>query len=320
MKKIQFLLVAVALAAGCTKDAQFETQNVTEPSKDIQIALDITKAGDSKAIQSGFQSGNAVLVFFNHDLKYDGTCKSRLDNKYYLTMKYNGSEWTSEINSEYLNSLPKSGTMDAIYVSDYDAAAFYTFYGGIDGRTSKGTTSLNTGADWYYCYDILTKVGQPYTIESGQLKGNIALERPKKSYDDNIYSINLQISISDLPAGDWYFKDPSGLATIPKVGYCTYNNNSGENCAISYSNRTSQKYVKLQTVGTDKVAYFHKWNQLTADVDYTFFLYNNTENRTYKRSIYSGRSVEENTFQKKWGDVEDNVAFKMSFSSFEEVK
>lgn len=318
MKRLQFLLIAAALTAGCAKDAQYETQNVTEPSKDIQIALDITKAGDSKAIQSGFQSGNAVLVFFNHDLKYDDTCKSRLDNKYYLTMKYNGSEWTSEINSEYLNSLPESGTMDAIYVSDYDAAAFYTFWGGIDGGTSKGPTSLNTGADWYYCYDILTKVDQPYTIESGQLKGNIALERPKTYYADDIFSINLQISISELPEGDWYFKAPAELTAIPKVGYCTYT--SGENCAISYASRTSGKYVKLQTVGTDKVAYFHKWIQLTADVEYTFYLYNNTVNREYKRIIYSGRSAEENTFQKKWGKVEDNVAFRMSFSSFEEVK
>lgn len=318
MKRLQFLLIAVALTAGCAKEAQFETQNDTERSNDIQIALNITKAGDSKAIQSGFQSGNAVLVFFNDDLVCDGACKSRLDNKYYLTMKYDGSGWISEINSDYLNSLPESGTMDAIYVSNYDAAAFYTFWGGIDGGTSKGTTNLNSGAQWYNCYDILTKVDQPYTIESGQLKGEIALERPKTYYEDNIFSINLQISISDLPSGDWYFKAQTELAIIPRVGY--YNYTSGENCVITYTNRASQQYVKLQTVGTDKVAYYHKTNGLTAAVDYTFYLYNNTENRTYRRSIYSGNSAAENTFQKKWGEVEDNVAFRMSFSSFEEVK
>ena len=114
MKQIlTFAITSLLLASvSCSKDES----HVIKSKKKVEIDLNIAKTEvGTRALQSGFQDGNTIFVVFNGEQTYKNGAGFDVDHCLQLT--YDGSEWKSTIDQDYINHLPATGTMDAFYVS-----------------------------------------------------------------------------------------------------------------------------------------------------------------------------------------------------------
>ncbi|MCI2107085.1 MAG: hypothetical protein LKK12_04280 [Bacteroidales bacterium] len=196
MKQIYtFAIVSLfSTFVSCSRDEN----TVIKSKKDVEIDLNIAKTeADTRALQTGFLNGNTIFLIFNGELSYKNG--AGFDVNHCLQLTYDGSEWKSTIDQDYLNHLPATGTMDAFYVSCIpDGAMNFSSSGcNIDIQTKKLSNDINGRL----VYDALICEGAAYSITSdGKLTGDIKLER-KNPQGSNI-RINRQVSVSGLADGE----------------------------------------------------------------------------------------------------------------------
>ena len=108
MKK-NFAIVLAALAAltlSCQKEMVETSEKLNEPApEEIIFDLTATHPESTKAIKTGWESGDIIFVFF--------TGKAA---PAYLEMKWDGTEWQNTPRNDLSLSSGESGTMRAVYL------------------------------------------------------------------------------------------------------------------------------------------------------------------------------------------------------------
>lgn len=274
------MLATIAAFASCSKE------NLNKEAQDIEVALNISYADDTKAIQKSFMSGNVIYILFNDDYK-KGSAEESWENGKYLKMVYNGTEWAAA-STAYLSSIPTTGTMNALYLSAEGTA--YVSSMSISPFRLTGTgvdETLPNGEEASPCYDAQQAEAVPYTITNGKLEGSVKLERGKPT-NSTSYHINLQISVKNIPAElynhEWYLK--SETLQLRQICYGTPSTTSGSifNVRFLDLNNGNNKYCKCINLGGDKVVYGGKYSS-SLGTTLNIILYDKTAKKTYSRSI-----------------------------------
>lgn len=308
MKQIYtFAIVSLfSTFVSCSRDEN----TVIKSKKDVEIDLNIAKTeADTRALQTGFLNGNTIFLIFNGELSYKNG--AGFDVNHCLQLTYDGSEWKSTIDQDYLNHLPATGTMDAIYVSCIpDGAMNFSSSGGnIDIQTKKLSNDINGRL----VYDALICEGAAYSITSdGKLTGDIKLER-KNPQGSNI-RINRQVSVSGLADGEWYLMCDALNAT--SIGFTA--ENDGDSFKPHFETLVSGSYLSMSRINDDYVTYGSA-SAIIPDETTTFHLYNATTNTEYTYSLGNGNDSQSTSFYSKWspdGDITGNLAIKLRFSNF----
>lgn len=157
MKKILIAFAAaIFVFASCSKTE-------SPQPKTLKLNLTVNHEGFTKAVKTGWESGDIVYVFFGKPAEHPIPA--------YLTLTYNGSswaaEWTSGLEEEILATT--SGTMSAAYVP-----------GGITGMHFISETPRYNFTSSNYCYYLKCE-NAPYTVSSGVLNGVLNMTNGKEN-------------------------------------------------------------------------------------------------------------------------------------------
>ena len=153
MKKTMIVLSALIALVACNK-VETEQPSATTYTYDITI----TRADDTKAVKSDWESGDVVYVFF-----------SNVAAPQYLKFTYNGTAWTrTQYNGDTAGSFtyPGSGNMTAIYLP----------YGN-DAVVSADGTSFKF--DKSYTSYYLKAEKAPYTVSGDVVSGTLSMKAPE---------------------------------------------------------------------------------------------------------------------------------------------
>lgn len=308
MKQIlTFAITSLLLASvSCSKDES----HVIKSKKKVEIDLNIAKTEvGTRALQSGFQDGNTIFVVFNGEQTYKNGAGFDVDHCLQLT--YDGSEWKSTIDQDYINHLPATGTMDAFYVSRIPDGAMNLSSSGcnIDIQTKK----LPNDNNGILVYDALICEGATYSITSeAKLTGSIKLER--KNPEGSSARINRQVSVSGLSDGEWYLKCDALNAN--SIGFTA--ENDGDSFKPHFGTQVSGSYLSMSKINDDYVTYGSACAVIPNETT-IFHLYNATTNTEYTYSLGNGNDSQSTSFYSKWspdGDISGNLAIKLRFSNF----
>lgn len=156
MKKITLLTIfglALMALSACNKE------EVTA-SRTLKLDLNIIHDSDTKAVKTGWESGDKIYVFFGKPA--DHTTPA------YLTITYNGSTWTEDwtagLEAEIASTA--SGTLHAIYAPGRLSNIYYS-----DHNTRYNFAVSDPG--WYLrCENV------SYTVSKGVLAATLNMARP----------------------------------------------------------------------------------------------------------------------------------------------
>ena len=156
MKKITLLAIfgvtLMALSA-CNKEE-------VSASKTLKLDLNIKHSSDTKAVKTGWESGDKIYVFFGKPA--DHTTPA------YLTLTYNGSTWTEDwtagLEAEIASTA--SGTLHAVYTPGKLGTMSYSTY-------LKTYQFFDGDAGWYLkCENV------SYTVSGGVLAATLNMACP----------------------------------------------------------------------------------------------------------------------------------------------
>ena len=156
MKKITLLTIfGVALMAlsACNKEE-------VPASKTLKLDLNIIHSTDTKAVKTGWESGDKIYVFFGKP--EDHTTPA------YLTLTYNGSSWTEAWTAglEAEIAATASGTLHAVYTPGTLGTIIYDSYW-------KRYSFTGSDPGWYLkCENV------SYTVSEGVLAATLNMDRP----------------------------------------------------------------------------------------------------------------------------------------------
>ncbi|MBQ9400371.1 MAG: hypothetical protein IJU27_07020 [Bacteroidales bacterium] len=165
MKKYLALFVAALAFAGCTKELPVDEPGADEVTS-IVFDFAINRPDDTKAVKTGWESGDRIYVFFE-----DVTTG-------YVTIDFNGTEWSTPVlnGSATVEALTESGKhLTAVYLPFNNSASctydVYSSYWTFDG----GFLNLSS----YYMSS--EKVSYTVTISEGiaTLSAPLALRAPE---------------------------------------------------------------------------------------------------------------------------------------------
>ncbi|MDD6752052.1 MAG: fimbrillin family protein [Bacteroidales bacterium] len=156
MKKITLLTIfglALMALSACNKE------EVTA-SRTLKLDLNIIHDSDTKAVKTGWESGDKIYVFFGKPA--DHTTPA------YLTLTYNGSTWTEDwtagLEAEIASTA--SGTLHAVYTPGKLGTMSYSTY-------LKTYQFFDGDAGWYLkCENV------NYTVSEGVLAATLNMARP----------------------------------------------------------------------------------------------------------------------------------------------
>ena len=156
MKKITLLTIfglALMALSACNKE------EVTA-SRTLKLDLNIIHDSDTKAVKTGWESGDKIYVFFGKPA--DHTTPA------YLTLTYNGSTWTEDwtagLEAEIASTA--SGTLHAVYTPGKLGTMSYSTY-------LKTYQFFDGDAGWYLkCENV------SYTVSEGVLAATLNMARP----------------------------------------------------------------------------------------------------------------------------------------------
>ena len=156
MKKITLLTIfglALMALSACNKE------EVTA-SRTLKLDLNIIHDSDTKAIKTGWESGDKIYVFFGKP--EDHTTPA------YLTLTYNGSTWTEDwttgLEAEIASTA--SGTLHAVYTPGKLGTMSYSTY-------LKTYEFLDGDPGWYLKCEKVS-----YTVSKGVLAATLNMARP----------------------------------------------------------------------------------------------------------------------------------------------
>lgn len=153
MKKTVIILSTVLALVACNKET-VEQKSISQYTYEITI----TRADDTKAVKSAWESGDVVYVFF-----------SDVAAPKYLKFTYGGTEWSSvQYNGDTAESFayPGTGTMTAIYLP----------YGN-DAVVSADGTSFKF--DETFTSYFLKAEKAAYTVSGTTVSGTLKMEAPE---------------------------------------------------------------------------------------------------------------------------------------------
>ncbi len=184
MKKITLITIAgvalIALAA-CNK-----IEEVSAPQQTLKLDLNIITSTDTKAVKTGWETGDKVYVFFGKP--EDHTTPA------YLTLTYAGGKWnaawTGSLESEI--AATSSGTLSAVYTqgsfSEIQYNSYFKWYVFID----------STCGYYMKCNSV------PYTVSAGVLTATLNMAVPTNGYvqfflaGESANVDNLQFACDDI--------------------------------------------------------------------------------------------------------------------------
>lgn len=132
MKKYLALFVAALAFAGCTKELPVDEPGADEVTS-IVFDFAINRPDDTKAVKTGWESGDRIYVFF------EGVTTG------YVTIDFNGTEWSTPVlnGSATVEALTESGKhLTAVYLPFNNSATceyngmFWGFTGGVEALSS----------------------------------------------------------------------------------------------------------------------------------------------------------------------------------------
>ena len=156
MKKITLLTIfglALMALSACNKE------EVTA-SRTLKLDLNIIHDSDTKAVKTGWESGDKIYVFFGKP--EDHTTPA------YLTLTYNGSTWTEDWTAglEAEIAATASGTLHAVYTPGTLGTIIYDSYW-------KRYSFTGSDPGWYLkCENV------SYTVSEGVLAATLNMARP----------------------------------------------------------------------------------------------------------------------------------------------
>ena len=156
MKKITLLTIfglALMALSACNKE------EVTA-SRTLKLDLNIIHDSDTKAVKTGWESGDKIYVFFGKPADHTAPA--------YLTLTYNGSTWTEDwtagLEAEIASTA--SGTLHAVYTPGKLGTMSYSTY-------LKTYQFFDGDAGWYLkCENV------SYTVSEGVLAATLNMARP----------------------------------------------------------------------------------------------------------------------------------------------
>ena len=133
MKKILLIACTVLAFAACNKDITIQPSGDDSVySKKLVVDIKITADDDTKAVQSSWESGDVVYVFFSNI--------AISDPAKYLTLTYDGSKWAADLHNIDPAEFAESGArMSAIWFPyiggglevNYDMSRYRFSYNGL---------------------------------------------------------------------------------------------------------------------------------------------------------------------------------------------
>ena len=154
MKKIALIICAGLMAlVSCNKEIASPDQGVKEATP-VVFNLTATHPGDTKAVKTGWETGDVVFVFFSTQAA-----------PRYLEMKWTGTKWVSEGKNSLALTEDEHGYMTAVYLpfgSDATVTA--------DGTDFKFSDTFET----YYLTDRMF-----YYVTDGELSGTFTMKIPE---------------------------------------------------------------------------------------------------------------------------------------------
>ena len=195
MKKI--FMAAMTLVMAVFASCSNEDVNV-ENNNELKVTFSVAdKAGfgvDARAVKTGWEANDEILIVFNNSGGWYNE-----DGYNYMKLKYNGSAWTTDV-----NSLDKSRLLgEQLYMAIYHPGTI-TVGNKLSSPGYYELSGYKGGENLTYAGDAVK-----YTYDGTNIDlGTIALERNSQ---------NFQISIKDLASagkadGTWklYIKDAEG--------------------------------------------------------------------------------------------------------------
>ena len=156
MKKITLLTIfglALMALSACNKE------EVTA-SRTLKLDLNIIHDSDTKAVKTGWESGDKIYVFFGKPADHPTPA--------YLTLTYNGSTWTEDwtagLEAEIASTA--SGTLHAVYTPGKLGTMSYSTY-------LKTYKFWDGNPGWYLKCEKVS-----YTVSEGVLAATLNMARP----------------------------------------------------------------------------------------------------------------------------------------------
>ena len=289
MKKF-FTMLAAAMAAFCITSCNKEIVDETAMEDAFSVAdmeIDIKVGGfngaDTRAVKSSWETGDQINIW------YDNHFTRKPD----LVLVYNGGKWSVDTKASVSGAAPKEyGLLNALYVeggiSVFDVYKELTYDDDDWGSFSKKAPDFKTdGSTPAAAMPLYTYVSEKaYSFSSNKLSAN--LDPWLFSYANNI-----QIVITDLPAGNWALK--CNKFTVAS-SFDLYN---GYVAGSIYSRGT----YTLPSYNKDGKAFMFSCTEKNQDLDFT--LLNVTTGDVLEFST-TGKSFDSNRLQ----------SFKIPFASF----
>ena len=156
MKKITLLTIfglALMALSACNKE------EVTA-SRTLKLDLNIIHDSDTKAVKTGWESGDKIYVFFGKPADHPTPA--------YLTLTYNGSTWTEDWTAglEAEIAATASGTLHAVYTPGKLGTMSYSTY-------LKTYQFFDGDTGWYLKCEKVS-----YTVSEGVLAATLNMARP----------------------------------------------------------------------------------------------------------------------------------------------
>ncbi len=167
MKKVLFALIALALTFSCTKEPVPAVENIEDIDFKIDINYPETEEG-TRAVKTGWESGDQVMVFFNNVRVAAGAKPKFLR----FTYSSNGTWTKSYVGGLSISDFAAGGdtsTMTAVYFP----------FENITVKADTDTTYSFTGPDGRPVFSYyMTATGARYTYASGSVFGTLNMKNP----------------------------------------------------------------------------------------------------------------------------------------------
>ena len=166
-KSILFMGCLALLMAGCSKEQDVKEPRQEEAPRHLTVNITVNHDSDTRAVKTGWESGDKIYVFFDHEL----------ENIEYLTLTFEGDRWLSSYSTETLegNLLNRSsGTLSAFYLPygepnfSYEkfSATQYNLY--LNVKENGKTVSSS----------FMTAMNARYSIDNNELKSTLEMVVP----------------------------------------------------------------------------------------------------------------------------------------------
>ena len=293
MKKINILLATLAMlvaTVSCNNDEKIQIEEPGVPAGSIRVNISISDLQPTtKAVKTGWANGDIINIWFDKHVYQTPD----------LTMTYNNGAWAaSEISNEIAAQLKTNGTLWGFYEASNSATTAWTFDD--DGVPGQCATFKTPGSNWQ------TGTKGYLTVDFNNLSYTFDGTTLSAKLNDWYFGTDFQMIITGLDPTktwimksydvvNWYGKTQSFYGEDYEKGYSWYKLGGSNRPIIGMPNDEGLVFYGQLT------------SQITYLRDYTFTLYNTTDNIEY---TFTKNAQLNSNYRKKL------VAVKVPFNKF----